>query len=116
MEYQLPENAMALSSTYKSACGFGEPLSSARELEGATFCHYAVQSTEPLVIPDTAAKISLIRFDTVPPNSADLAELVRWQVRKSWDIELSMNIEPRLIGVGAAVALLGVVTWLVDAL
>ena len=40
---------------YKSACGFGEPLASARELSGPTFCHYAVQSSEPLVIPDTAA-------------------------------------------------------------
>lgn len=36
-----------------------------------------------LVMPDTAAKVSLIRFDTVPPHAADLAELVRWQVRKS---------------------------------
>jgi type IV pilus assembly protein PilM len=36
-----------------------------------------------LVIPDTAAKVSLIRFDTVPANAADLAELVRWQVRKT---------------------------------
>ena len=40
---------------YKSACGFGEPLASARELAGPTFCHYAIQSTAPLVIPDTAA-------------------------------------------------------------
>ena len=40
---------------YKSACGFGEPLASARELTGPTFCHYTIQRTEPLVIPDTAA-------------------------------------------------------------
>lgn len=40
---------------YKSACGFGEPLASTRELTGPTFCHYAIQSREPLVIPDTAA-------------------------------------------------------------
>jgi signal transduction histidine kinase len=40
---------------YKSACGFGEPLASARELSGPTFCHYTVLSTTPLVIPDTAA-------------------------------------------------------------
>ena len=36
-----------------------------------------------LVIPDTAAKVSLIRFETVPARAADLAELVRWQVRKT---------------------------------
>jgi signal transduction histidine kinase len=40
---------------YKSACGFGEPLASVRQLTGPTFCHYAVQRTDPLVIPDTAA-------------------------------------------------------------
>lgn len=40
---------------YKSACGFGEPLSSKRELTGLTFCHYTVQRTDPLIIPDTAA-------------------------------------------------------------
>jgi len=40
---------------YKSACGFGEPLASARQLEGPTFCHFTIQSAEPLVIPDTRA-------------------------------------------------------------
>ncbi|WP_345785207.1 GAF domain-containing protein [Roseisolibacter sp. H3M3-2] len=40
---------------YKSACGFGEPLASARALTGLTFCHYTVARTTPLVIPDTAA-------------------------------------------------------------
>ncbi len=40
---------------YKSACGFGEPLASARELAGPTFCHYTIQQATPLVIPDTAA-------------------------------------------------------------
>lgn len=36
-----------------------------------------------LVIPDTAAKVSLVRFETVPASPADLDALVRWQVRKS---------------------------------
>jgi signal transduction histidine kinase len=40
---------------YLSACGFGEPLASARQLTGPTFCHYALASPGPLVIPDTAA-------------------------------------------------------------
>lgn len=40
---------------YKSACGFGEPLASSRQLEGPTFCHYTILSAEPLVIPDTNA-------------------------------------------------------------
>lgn len=40
---------------YKSAAGFGEPLNSARQLTGRTFCHYAIQSSAPLVIDDAAA-------------------------------------------------------------
>jgi signal transduction histidine kinase len=39
---------------YKSAAGFGEPLQSARQLTGRTFCHYAIQSSAPLVIDDAA--------------------------------------------------------------
>jgi type IV pilus assembly protein PilM len=35
-----------------------------------------------LVIPDTAAKVSLLRFDKVPALS-DLDQLIRWQVRKA---------------------------------
>ena len=36
-----------------------------------------------LVIPDTVAKVSLIRFDNVPAKPADLVELIRWQIRKT---------------------------------
>lgn len=36
-----------------------------------------------LIIPDLAAKVSLIRFDQVPARRDDLDQLVRWQVRKS---------------------------------
>jgi len=36
-----------------------------------------------LVIPDAAAKISLLKFDQVPPRRDDLDQLVRWQVRKT---------------------------------
>src|SRR5262249_22655192 len=36
-----------------------------------------------LVIPDPVAKVSLVRFEQVPPRAADLDQLVRWQVRKS---------------------------------
>jgi len=40
---------------YKSASGFGEPLRSSRELTGRTFCHYAIQSSSPLIIDDAVA-------------------------------------------------------------
>lgn len=36
-----------------------------------------------LVVPDTVAKVSLIRLEKVPARTADLREIVRWQVRKS---------------------------------
>src|SRR4051812_5668543 len=40
---------------YKSCFGFGEPLATARQLEGTTFCHFAIVSAGPLLIPDTMA-------------------------------------------------------------
>jgi type IV pilus assembly protein PilM len=36
-----------------------------------------------LVIPDLAAKVSLVRFETVPARREDLDQLVRWQVKKA---------------------------------
>ncbi|MDO8677562.1 MAG: pilus assembly protein PilM [Acidobacteriota bacterium] len=36
-----------------------------------------------LVIPDTVAKVSLLKLENIPPKAADLQEIVRWQVRKS---------------------------------
>jgi type IV pilus assembly protein PilM len=36
-----------------------------------------------LVLPDLSARVSLVRFDQIPPKRDDLAQLIRWQVRKS---------------------------------
>jgi len=36
-----------------------------------------------LVIPDTAVKVSLLRFDSVPPRRDEFEQLVRWQLRKA---------------------------------
>jgi type IV pilus assembly protein PilM len=36
-----------------------------------------------LVIPDVAAKVSLLRFDKTPARRDDLSQLIRWQIRKS---------------------------------
>jgi type IV pilus assembly protein PilM len=36
-----------------------------------------------LAIPDSVAKVSLLKFEKVPPRADDLEELVRWQVRKA---------------------------------
>jgi Tfp pilus assembly PilM family ATPase len=35
------------------------------------------------VVPDLVAKVSLVRFEHVPPRQQDLDQLVRWQVRKT---------------------------------
>jgi type IV pilus assembly protein PilM len=36
-----------------------------------------------LVVPDSMAKVSLVRFEQVPARSEDLDQLVRWQMKKS---------------------------------
>ena len=36
-----------------------------------------------LVVPDLVAKVSLVRFEQVPPRAQDLEQLVRWQVKKT---------------------------------
>ena len=36
-----------------------------------------------LVLPDTIAKVSLVRFEKVPQKAQDLEQLIRWQVRKA---------------------------------
>ncbi|HXG89124.1 MAG TPA: pilus assembly protein PilM [Vicinamibacterales bacterium] len=45
-----------------------------------------------LVIPDTVAKVSLVRFEKVPPQADDLLELVRWQIRKSAPFPLEQAV------------------------
>jgi Tfp pilus assembly PilM family ATPase len=44
-----------------------------------------------LVVPDGAAKVSVIRFEKVPSKAEDLAQLVRWQVRKSVPFPLEQS-------------------------
>ena len=36
-----------------------------------------------LIIPDLAARVSLVRFDQVPARRDDLDQLIRWQIKKS---------------------------------
>jgi Tfp pilus assembly PilM family ATPase len=36
-----------------------------------------------LILPDVVARVSLVRFEQVPPKVHELDQLVRWQVRKS---------------------------------
>lgn len=41
-----------------------------------------------LVVPDTIARVSLVRFEAVPAKSSDLEELVRWQIKKTTPFSL----------------------------
>jgi type IV pilus assembly protein PilM len=36
-----------------------------------------------LIVPDSVAKVSLVRFEQIPARAADLDQLIRWQVRKA---------------------------------
>jgi type IV pilus assembly protein PilM len=36
-----------------------------------------------LVVPDSIARVSIVRFESVPARAADLEELIRWQVKKT---------------------------------
>jgi type IV pilus assembly protein PilM len=36
-----------------------------------------------LVVPDSAARVSLLTFETLPARAADLDQLIRWQLRKA---------------------------------
>jgi type IV pilus assembly protein PilM len=36
-----------------------------------------------LVLPDTVAKVSLLRFEKAPPKTQDLEQMIRWQMRKA---------------------------------
>ncbi len=36
-----------------------------------------------LVVPDLAARVSLVRFDQLPAKREDLDQLIRWQIKKS---------------------------------
>jgi len=41
-----------------------------------------------LVVPDSIARVSIVRFETVPARAADLDELIRWQVKKTMPFPL----------------------------
>ena len=45
-----------------------------------------------LIVPDTVAKVSLLKLEKVPAKSADLQEIVRWQIRKSAPFSMEQAI------------------------
>jgi type IV pilus assembly protein PilM len=76
----LPEGAVTPALNARNigdAAAVGDAIGRALDKAGARGRHAA------LVVPDTVAKVSLLRFEKVPSRPGDLLELIRWQVRKS---------------------------------
>lgn len=55
-----------------------------------------------LVVPDTVAKVALLRLEKVPPKAADLQEIVRWQVRKTAPFPIEQAVISVSPGLAAA--------------
>lgn len=58
-----------------------------------------------LLIPDSAAKVSFVRFEKIPLREADLDQLIRWQVKKTApfrleDAQLSYTLGRRTLDGG----------------
>jgi type IV pilus assembly protein PilM len=57
-----------------------------------------------LVVPDTVARVNLVRFESVPARAEDLDELIRWQVKKTTPFPLDdavIGFTPGLAAPGA---------------
>lgn len=55
-----------------------------------------------LVVPDTVAKVSLLKLEKVPAKAADLQEIVRWQMRKTAPFPVEQAVLSISPGVAAA--------------
>ena len=55
-----------------------------------------------LIVPDTVAKVSLLKLEKVPTKAADLQEIVRWQVRKTAPFPIEQAVLSVSPGVPAA--------------
>lgn len=55
-----------------------------------------------LIVPDTVAKVSLLKLEKVPAKAADLQEIVRWQVRKTAPFPIEQAVLSVSPGVTAA--------------
>lgn len=76
----LPEGAVVPSPTASNLLNAGAVTEGIRKVLG-------VLPRRPtrvgLTLPDAAAKVSFVKFDSVPSRSADLERLIAWQVRRS---------------------------------
>lgn len=61
----------------------GDPAAVAEALDGVLERLPRRPRRIGLLLPDAAAKVSMVRFASVPARAADLDSMLRWQVRKS---------------------------------
>jgi len=76
----LPPGAVTPSLT---STNIADPDAVARALNSACQSLGLKPKRVALVIPDVAAKVSLVRFDQTPTRRDDLNQLIRWQIKKS---------------------------------
>jgi type IV pilus assembly protein PilM len=76
----LPAGAVTPSLT---ATNINDPEAVSRALSAACESLGLKPKRVALVIPDIAAKVSLVRFEQTPTRREDLNQLIRWQVKKS---------------------------------
>jgi Tfp pilus assembly PilM family ATPase len=55
-----------------------------------------------LVVPDTVAKVSLLKLEKVPAKASDLHEIVRWQIRKTAPFPIEQAVLSISPGLGSA--------------
>ena len=55
-----------------------------------------------LVVPDSSARVSIVKFETVPARPADLDELIRWQVKKTTPFSLDEAVVSHTPGASVA--------------
>jgi type IV pilus assembly protein PilM len=66
-----------------NAPNVGDPAALAETIKSALQKVAPRARRAALVLPDSAAKVSLIRFDKVPAKWSDLDQLIHWQIRKT---------------------------------
>jgi len=71
---------------------FADPVVVADAVKRAVSGLGRAVSRAALVVPDTIARVSLIRFQKVPARAAELQELLRWQVRKTAPFPLEQAV------------------------
>lgn len=55
-----------------------------------------------LVVPDSVARVSIVKFESVPARAADLDELIRWQVKKTTPFSIDEAVVSHSPGAASA--------------